>query len=381
MMERKNKILLFIVISLLASNIFILLKNPDCPFHIDYAKYAQDVNEFYEKNIIVSHVNNKYIYTYLMALILFPFKQFGIYNGMVFVTGLFQALLVFLFYKYTQSILKTILASTTLTFLTFIGHAETAILGSVFLLLYFINREKPYSEFFIMIAAFIRIDYAIYYLFARKKTFILPAAITFLQWFNGKNYIHSDFGFNTHPFMMFFFVFLFSYGFYFLLFPMLAKPKNYLDSFSHIAIILFSIIYLTFPTQKVFFFPVMLSFMLYDFDFRKSEKGMKKIIIILIAFNLILAGAIQISRSNICSAKEFYEFGSKYKENIQFIVFQPYLDYYGKEGSKPYTYQIILGKSQCSNATDYFIAEDWRNSQLLYLPYKFCLEPYDGKYE
>ena len=51
------------------------------------------------------------------------------------------------------------------------------------------------------------------------------------------------------------------------------------------------------------------------------------------------------------------------------------LDYKNKTERLPYKYQIT---SNCKNSTDYFITEDWRNSQILYWPYKLCLEDYNA---
>jgi len=389
--EYKNKdIILGICLFIIFFNTLIIIYNPDCPFHVDYVQYIKSINSFYDKKVVEDTVNGKFLYVYLMALLLTPFKllNLNLFNGMVFVTGLFQALIVYLFYKYTKSLLKTILMSTTLTFLTFIGNAESVMLSSVFLLLFFIYRDKPYSAFFITIASFIRLDFAVYYLFARNKTAILPIAVTFLQWLNGRFYIDSDFGINPYI-VPAIFVFLFSYGVYFALFmPFAESKKSRLDCLILFLIVIFFIVFLKFPSQKVFFFPVILSFMLYDIklpNYRHMPIGlprMKYILIVLVIINIVLASATLIRRNNICSADSFYIYSELHDSSIHFGVFQPYLDYRSKHIPEPYEYRIAIAKSEkwgvygsnCKNKSDYLIAEDWRNAQLYYLPYKFCLE-------
>lgn len=357
-------------------------KSPDCPFHVDYIQYTKDIGNFYENHIISSGVNGKYLYVYFMAILIKPLYNvgFGIYDSMVLISLIFQIILVILFYRYTNSLLKTLLMASTLTFLTFIGSPETVFLSSIFLMLYFINRDRPYSEFFIAMASLIRLDSAIFYLFARKKTAVLPIAITALQWLATPRYfpVHSDFGINSHP-VSAFYVFILSFGFYILLFAFVKPSKSSrLDQATLGAIALFLILFLKFPSQKIFFFPVMLSFMLYDFDFSKlSSRKLYGLLILLVAANLLFGIATQYYRAGTCTPKEFYTFASGHNESIFFGVFQPYLDYKGKQYSPPYQYQITIN---CRNLTDYMIAEDWRNAQLMFQPYKFCLEPWDGRY-
>lgn len=363
-------ILSLFLISLLLFNTALIFKNPDCPFHVDYVQYTKSIKNYYENKVIEGNVNGKYLYIYLMGIILTPFYllKLNLYDSLVFITGLFQILIVFLFYKYSKSLLKTILMATTLTFLTFLGHAETVMLASVFLLLYFIHRKKPYSEFFIMLASFIRIDYAIYYLFARKKTALIPISITFLQWFNYKYFVQSDFGLNMFIIDALITLAL-SFGTYGILFLLLAKPKKWnLDLFSHLFIIFFLLIFLKTPSQKVYFFPVILSFMLYDFDLRRYGRFMKKhiamFISLLIVINIVFAATIQYQRANLCTARQFNENTPK----DSFLgIYQPYLDYYNKENKGPYAYNI---SQSCDK--EYFLAEDWRLSQLLFTPFKFC---------
>src|SRR3990167_2760060 len=234
-MSNKNKlIILSICLAIILFNLFLTYKNPGCPFHVDYVQYAKSINNFYEKNVIEGNINGKHIYIYLMAVLLTPFKllNLNLYDSMVFITGIFHALIIYIFYKYTNSMMKTLLMATTLTFLTFIGQAETAIIASVFLMLYFINRDKPYSEFFIAIASFIRIDSAIYYLFAKKWTALIPMSITFLQWLNQKQFVNSDFGLNNHPLSVLFVV-IASYGAVLIPLIYLIKFKDKLDFITH----------------------------------------------------------------------------------------------------------------------------------------------------
>src|SRR3990167_3508826 len=371
-MSNKNKlIILSICLAIILFNLFLTYKNPDCPFHVDYVQYAKSINNFYEKNVIEGNINGKHIYIYLMAVLLTPFKllNLNLYDSMVFITGIFHALIIYIFYKYTNSMMKTLLMATTLTFLTFIGQAETAIISSVFLLLYFINRDKPYSEFFIAIASFIRIDSAIYYMFSKKWTALIPMSITFLQWMNGKYIVQSDFGINNAPLSVLF-MFLAGYGTYLILLAYLAKPRDNLDFATHIFIIMIMIGLMESPSQKIFFFPIILSFMLYDFDFKKLRKYA---VVPFIILNLLLGSTIQIARAEHCTPQSIYIFAQRNNENTYYGVFQPYLDYYNRTASEPYVYEL---SQDCKNANDYFIAEDWRNSQVLYWPYKFCLEEY-----
>ena len=371
-MNQNKSLILIICAAILLFNLFLISRNPDCPFHVDYVQYTTSISNFYEKGIIEGSVNGKHIYIYIMSIFLMPFNLLNLklYNGMVFVTGIFQILLVYLFYRYTDSVMKTLLMATTLTFLTFIGHAETAIISSVFLLLYFMFRDKPYSEFFIAIASFIRIDSAIYYLFARKWTSLIPMTITFLQWLNMKYFVHSDFGINNAPFSVML-ILLASYGTYLILLFFLAKPKNKPDFIIHIFIVAILILFLESPSQKVFFFPVMLSFMLYDFDFAKLRKYA---IIPFIIINVGLGLTIQLVRAEHCTPQSVHQFAIDHIQ-VFYGVFQPYLDYYNMPQDNEYTYQLT---TKCKNATDYFMAEDWRNSQILYWPYKFCLEEYNA---
>ena len=373
-MSNKDKLIIFgICLAVILFSLFLLYKNPDCPFHVDYVQYTKEIKNFYERQVIGSGVNGKYIYVYLMSVFLAPFKLLGfnIYDSMAFITGIFQALLIYLLYKYTNSLLKTILAASTLTFLTLIGNAETAIIASVFLMLYFINRDKPYSEFFIAIASFIRIDSAIYYLFAKKWTALIPMSITFLQWLNQKQFVNSDFGLNNHPLSVLFVV-IASYGAVLIPLIYLIKFKDKLDFITHLLIFGVFILLLESPSQKLFFFPVLLSFMLYDFEFEKLKKYA---LVAFIIFNLLLGFAIQVARAEHCTPKAIYGFAQRHNESTYYGVFQPYLDYYNKTYAEPYAYEL---SQNCKNATDYFIAEDWRNSQILYWPYKFCLEEYNG---
>ena len=364
-----NKQIVLLCLAIFILNL-VLINN--CPFHVDYIQYSKSINRFYGEGIIDGNVNGKYIYVYLMALFIMPLYAFGISTlaSMIIITGLFQAILVWLFYKCTNSILKTYLMATTLTFLMFIGHPETIMLASIFMLLFFINRDKPYSEFFIMLASLIRLDFAVYYLFARKKTVILPITFTFLQWFNRKLFVDSDFGINEHI-LTAGLVFFLSYGTYLLLFAGLGKLKEKnIDWMKFIGIVLFIIIFLKFPSQKIFFFPVILSFIIYDF---KEPKRFKWIITAFMLINIFGAVIMQYNRYNLCTSEAFSEYGLEHEENIHFGVFQPYLDYYGLNEEPPYAYRIT---QSCSGSADYMIAEDWRNAQLFFLSYKFCLEPY-----
>lgn len=381
---QKNKLIIFsICLFIILLNLFLIYKNPYCPFHVDYVQYTKSINTFYDKHIIDDNVNGKYVYVYLMAILLMPFHliKLSIFDSLVFVTGIFQAVLLYLFYKYTNSLFKTILAATTLTFLTYIGQAETVILASIFLMLYFIFKDKPYSEFFITIASFIRLDFAVYYLFAiRKNTIYIPMAITFLQWLTYRYFLQSDFGFNKNI-LETLIIFLLSYGIYFLLFIFFAKMKDKYECGIHAGIVIFFITFLNFASQKVFFFPILLSFMLYDFDFthyKKHFKYIKYIICIFVAINLLSAFATIHRRSNLCSANAFIDYGAKHNESIYFGVFESYFTYHNLPLNPPYKYQIT---QNCSNTTDYFIAEDWRNSQLLYMPYKFCTEKWNNRYD
>jgi len=127
----------------------------------------------------------------------------------------------------------------------------------------------------------------------------------------------------------------------------------------------------------VFFFPVILSFMLYDFNLKKSKKVFYWIVGTLIAVNLMVSLSTNLNRIDNCTATAFYDFGVSHNESIYFGIYQPYLDYYGKEEIPPYSHQITIN----CNTTDTFIAEDWRNAQLMYLPYEYCLEEFDGRYD
>jgi hypothetical protein len=331
-----------------------------------------------------------------MGILLTPFHilNINLYTSLAIITGLFQTILIYLFYKTTKSIIKTLIVSTTLTFLTFLGSPETVILSSFFLLLYFMLRDKPYSEFFIMIASFIRIDSAIYYLFARKKTAIIPILISSLLWLNGRYFLNSDLGVNS-SISNGIFIFLLSYGAYIFLLPFIRLKSDSSDNIAFFIIVIFFIFFLKFPSQKIFFFPVMLTFILYDFAFisdRTSPTGKTKayegnklistgnatfrkwlmpLTLSLMIINIVFASSVQLSRANQCSAYEFYRYAESHNDNIFFGVLQPFLDYYGKKENEPYQYQI---SQSCSNSSDYFYAEDWRNPQLLYSPYKFCLE-------
>ena len=378
MIKKEHKPILFgICIILILMNLIIILKNPDCPFHVDYITYTNSINHFYDTRTIEGNVNGKHIYVYVMAILLTPFHylKLNLYDSMVFVTGLFQVLLVYLFYLYTKSLLKTFLMATTLTFLTFIGHAETVILSTVFLMLYFIFRKKKYSEFFIMLASFIRLDSAIFYLFARKKTAIIPIIITLFQWLNGKFFMNSDLALNSFPFIVIF-IFLFSFGAYLILLMGFIKPKNNLDCITHAIIIAFLVFMLQMPTQKVFFFPVMLTFMLYDFNFKKIRKYLFWFIGIMVIFNLSAAIYIQSGRTDLCTQQSFYNFAVSHEQNIHFGIFKPYLDYGGTSERLPYTHQLT---ERCKDSEDYMMVEDWRSSQLLFMPFRLCLEPYDGR--
>ncbi len=373
---KPNKILLIILISVFLFNVFLIVKNPDCPHHVDYIQYEKSINNFYEKRIIDDNVNGKYIYTYLMAILLTPFKYLGfsIYNSMVFITGIFQLLIIYLFYKYTKSIMKTLLMITTLTFLTFIGQPDTIMMATIPLLLFFIYRDKPYSEFLIMSASFIRLDFAIYYLFSkRKKTTLIPISITFLQWLNGRFFIDSDIGLNTIP-LTTIAIFIMSFGLYILLFTYLAKPiKNNYDHIIHAAIIIFLIFFLKYPSQKVFFVPVILAFMIYDFNFRKLKRNvMIGLVTTLITINIVMGFYADMNRANLCTPRAYYEYSLNYEESIYFGTLQPYLDYYNRPMDEPYQYQVTM---DCKDAEHYFYAEDWRNPMLLFKPGKLCLEP------
>src|SRR3990167_1939670 len=362
----EKKILFFLLFVLFISNILLIYKNPDCPFHVDYVQYAKSIRAYYEKQIIEGNVNGKYLYIYLMGILLTPFYFFklNLYDSLVFITGLFQLLIVYLFYKYTNSIIKTLLMATTLTFLTFLGHAETVMLGSVFLLLFFIYRDKPYSEFFIMIASFIRIDYAIYYLFSRNKTAVIPIAITFLQWLNYRYFLFSDFGVSDP--LAAFLIFVMSFGFYAALILFIELKEKNLDWVKHIMIIAFLVFFLKFSSQKVFFFPVILAFMLYDL---RQFKYRHWLVALLLILNVAGAFTVQYQRAGLCTPKAFYEF-TQLHNGISLEIFQPYVEHYGGINQEPYSYNIT---QKCANTTDYFYAEDWRDSQLLFIPQKFCL--------
>jgi len=374
-MNEKN-ILLIICISVFLFNI--ILSFSGCPYHVDYIAYSNSIDGFYEYGKIDDNVNGKYVYVYVMAILITPLHLLGVntFSSMIIITGLFQAIFIYLFFvtlrikRHTDALLKTLLMLSTLTFLMFIGQPETIMLSSIFLLLFFANRDKPYSEFFIMLASLIRIDSAIFYLFSRRKTAIIPITFTFLQWLNGRFFIHSDFGLNKHIFSAVL-VFVLSYGLYFILFLGMAKRKEKnIDWLIHLAIILFIIIFLKFPSQKVFFFPVMLSFILYDF---KIKKDYIYVVAAFMIINILLAGTMQYNRAELCTSDAFYEYGLKHTESIYFGIFQPYLDYLGLEEKPPYNSMITQA---CSDSEDYVIAEDWRNGQLFFLSYKFCLKEY-----
>ena len=167
---KPNLILIIIFSAILLITILTIVKNPNCPFHVDYVQYVKSINTVYDSKIIDDNVNGKYFYVYIMSILLVPFKllSYNLYDGMVIITTIFLIAVTWLFYQYTKSLLKTTLMATSLTFLTLIGHAETAIIAAVPLLLFFIFRDKPWAGVFIALAALIRLDAAIFYLFARK---------------------------------------------------------------------------------------------------------------------------------------------------------------------------------------------------------------------
>lgn len=384
-MDKRWYLILAISLIFIIANIIIMI-NPNCPSHVDYAQYAKSVQQFYDSHVIDANVNGKFFYIYLMSILAYPFKNvIGILDALVLLTAIFQVLILLLFYRITQSLQKTYIAATTLTFLTFIGNPETAIVASFFVLLYFLFRDKPYSEFFITLAAFIRLDFGVYHLFARKRTAIIPILITFLQWLsNSNNFIDSDLGINSHVTIMQWilnsnnlsnaaFILFLSFGAYLFLIPLLRDRKNTwssnMDMLALIFIILFMIIFLKFPSQKIFFFPVLLIFILFDLDFGRLEKYSAAIIGAMLAFNLMYGIMFLYERNSTCSAREFYEFADG--KNIFMGTFQPYADYYGWQEHKPFTYQL---SQNCSEAKEYFIAEDWRNPLLTYNTYQFCAE-------
>ena len=383
MMKKENLALFSLCVLVFSVSLLTIFKNPDCPFHVDYAQYVKSIEEFKSNGILNDGINGKYAYIFLMMVLAAPLKLLGwsLYSSIVFITSIFQVFLVILFYKYTNSLTKTILMSTTLTFLTFMGQPETVIIASFYLMLYFVYRDKPLSELFIMLASFVRIDFAVFYLFSRKRAALLPMGITgiyfiFLRLLTNHIYfIHSDFGINKHPISALI-VFIIGYGAYLLLF-VTAKPKNdRLDLLILWVIVLFLVFFLKFPTQKVFFFPILLTFMFYDFKIKGIP--ITTLAIPLVVVNLLFAGYIHYHRLNECTPKAFNDYALSHNESAYFGVFEPYLSYYGTNESPPYKYQITIN---CKNATDYFKAEDWRNAQLLYRPYKFCAEPWDGRYE
>ena len=47
-----DKLILSVCIVLVLFNTFLIYKNPDCPFHVDYAQYTKSINTFYEEKII-----------------------------------------------------------------------------------------------------------------------------------------------------------------------------------------------------------------------------------------------------------------------------------------------------------------------------------------
>ena len=93
----------------------------------------------------------------------------------------------------------------------------------------------------------------------------------------------------------------------------------------------------------------------------------------LVLLNTITGISTDIRRTNLCTLTEINKYADNHNETIHFKVFQPYLDYKGKDYKPPYEYKITI---DCFNSTDYFYMEDWRNAQLLFWPYKFCLEDY-----
>lgn len=371
---KSNLILIIIFSAILLITILTIVKNPNCPFHVDYIQYVKSINTVYDSKIIDDNVNGKYFYVYIMSILLVPFKllSYNLYDGMVIITTIFLIVVTWLFYQYTKSLLKTILMATSLTFLTLIGHAETAIIAAVPLLLFFIFRDKPWAGVFIALAALIRLDAAVFYLFARNPWTIIPIAFTGLQWLQGKFFLHSDLGINPFP-LDAFLVFFISFGFFSPLLLYFGRFKKHkYDWFILTFILIFFIFFLKFPTQKLFLFPVILTFMFIDFDFSKIWKHKKPLLTIVIALNLILGGYTTINRINTCTPTNFHTFALEHEENIEFGIFQPYLDYHGLGTQEPYSHGISI---DCANTTDYFIAEDWRNSQLRYSPIKFCLEP------
>ena len=371
---KDNNIILCLILGLFLLTVFFIQKNPDCPLHVDYIQYVKSINSFYETGVLSDPINGKYFYTYLMAILLTPayLLKLNLFDGLVLITTLFQLFLIYLFWKYTYSLLKTSLMATTLTFLTFLGHAETIMLGSIFLMLYFMFRNRPWSEFFIMLAALIRIDFAIFYLFSRNKRAIIPITFTFLQWLNGSFFLHSDLGLNPNI-LGAVFIFFLSYGMHLLVFTRvesLNKAFYKLDCLLLFLIVVFFMVFLKFPTQKIFFFPVLLSFLMFNFDWGKIFKWL---VIPLITLNLLFAFSVQWQRASVCTPSAFYEFSINHNESIYFGVLQPYLDYHGKTYLAPYSHEIAIN---CKNTTDTFEGEDWRNTLLVYIPNDYCIKEY-----
>ena len=150
-----------------------------------------------------------------------------------------------------------------------------------------------------------------------------------------------------------------------------GKVKNKLDSITLMAIVILFVFFLKSPSQKIFFFPVLLAVYLYDFNLKYEW-----VILTFAAINIIFGMFIVFERANLCTSQEIFDFAEGRNESIYFGVFQPYLDYRGMTYEPPYDYQITRN---CTKK-DYFIMEDWRQSQILFTPYKFCLEKWDGKY-
>jgi len=65
---KRTTIILIIISIFLLFTIYLIQKNPDCPFHVDYIQYTKSINNFYENNIIDDNVNGKYLYVYLMSI-------------------------------------------------------------------------------------------------------------------------------------------------------------------------------------------------------------------------------------------------------------------------------------------------------------------------
>lgn len=356
---KQNKLWILLFILFLALMIFSSINN--CPFQHDYVQFYNAINHFKQTGNLNDSVNGKHLFIFIMSLL--PSAN---YKFLVFANGALILVLIYLFYRWSKSVKTTIAVGTSFGLSFLFGTLESAVMASIFMVLYFINRNKKYSEIFILLSTFVRKDFIIYYLFSRKNKLSSYVCFLFsLSYFLIGKHIVGDIGLNfSILYSMALVIISFGLWGYMFLEKIKIKEKSMLIKIIFIA--LFMILFVRAPSTKIFLFPMILTF----FVFRKSvEKIPKNIYFWVVILSIIIISLVIVQKEVYCPNRNIVDFAYNLSHNIDMKDWAVFNDFYNKSMQEPFKYNLTL---RCKDGMPFIEEVDYHYGDIAGQRRKIC---------